>query len=283
MKNWLQKTAWPMVPPVPYSAFHILFAVIGILCAVFLAWKLRRLKNKTYYQVLFLCGAILALSELYKQFFLYYIVSQGRYDWWYFPFQLCSIPMYLCLLLPLFRGNAFGRVLSTFVQDFGLLGGVMALAEPSGLFHSYWTLTLHGLLWHLMLIFISLFITFADRQSPVTPAARSHSHDAHTCDAHTPGSHPENSREPLLLSYLQMLPLFAVFCLIATFINTLTHGAADMFYISPYYPVTQIVFDKISLRLGTGIGIMIYLLSVCLGGFLCHLTLGVLHRKVSST
>ena len=272
MKNWLQKTAWPMVPPVPYSAFHIVFAVIGILCAGFLAWKLRRVKTRTYYQVLFLCGVMLALSELYKQLFLFHMVSQGHYDWWYFPFQLCSIPMYLCLLLPLFRGNAFGRVLSTFIQDFGLLGGVMALAEPSGLFHPYWTLTLHGLLWHVMLIFISLFITFADQRPPIPSAAR----------PHTAGVDSEDIREPYLLSYLQMLPLFAVFCLIATCINTMTRGAADMFYISPYYPVTQVVFDKISLRLGTGIGIMIYLLSVCLGGFLCHLTLGMLRRKLSA-
>ena len=41
MKNWLLKTAWPMVPPVPYSAFHVVFAITGILCAVLLAWSLR--------------------------------------------------------------------------------------------------------------------------------------------------------------------------------------------------------------------------------------------------
>lgn len=253
MKDWLLKTAWPMVPPAPYSAFHILFAAAGIICAILLAWKLRSLKGRDYYLVLVLCGAVLALSELYKQLFLYHIVSRGRYDWWYFPFQLCSLPMYLCLLLPLFRSNAFGRILTTFIRDFGLLGGIMALVEPSGLFHPYWTLTLHGLLWHVMLIFISLFLTFA-----VGGESRGEDHS--------------------LLSYLQMLPLFAVFCIIATLINTLSRGAADMFYISPYYPVTQIVFDKISILYGTGFGILVYLLSVCLGGLVCHMALGFLHN-----
>jgi len=260
MKNWLLKTAWPMVPPVPYSAFHVVFAVTGILCAVLLAWSLRGLNRRSYYRILFLCGLVLALSELYKQLFIYYIVGQGRYDWWYFPFQLCSLPMYLCLLIPLFRGNAFGRILTTFVQDFGFLGGVMALLEPSGLLHPYWTLTLHGLSWHIMLVFISLFITFAQSTDAAT-AASAHS----------------------LTAYLQMLPLFAIFCLIATAINTMTHGAADMFYISPYYPVTQVVFDKISILYGTGAGIFIYLLSICLGGFLCHMGLGFLHTLAQTS
>lgn len=247
--SFLQWTAWPMTPPVPYSAFHIILASAGICMACVLAWKLRGLKGDAFYRVVFLCGVILALSELYKQLFLYYIVGQGHYDWWYFPFQLCSLPIYFCLLIPLLKGNAFGRVLCTFVMDFGLLGGIMALAEPSGLLHPYWTMTLHGLLWHVMLIFTSLFLAFAGHEK----------------------------RD--LLSYLQMLPVFGVTCIIATVINMLTKGASDMFYISPYYPVTQVVFDKISIRYGTGIGIMLYLLSVCLGGLICHMALGLIHKK----
>lgn len=263
MIDLLGSTAWPMTAPQPGSAFHILFTLTGILIVIILAFYFRNRKGTSFYRVIFFCGVILACSEMYKQLFLYYIVNQGHYDWWYFPFQLCSLPMYLCLLIPFFHENAFGQVLVTFVKDFGLLGGVMALLEPSGLFHPYWTLTLHGLLWHLMLIFLSLFLTFADGG---VETGRPMTGDA------------------CLLSYLQMLPLFGVFCLAATAINTWTRGAADMFYISPYYPVTQIVFDKISLRYGIGPGIMIYLLSVCLGGFLCHVALQWivqrLHRRI---
>ncbi|MFR2849398.1 MAG: hypothetical protein ACLTC4_20765, partial [Hungatella hathewayi] len=139
--------------------------------------------------------------------------------------------------------------------------------------------TLHGLSWHIMLVFISLFITFAqstdadaaaDGHASATPAPNRHiSAPPETATAAASSAHS-------LTAYLQMLPLFAIFCLIATAINTMTHGAADMFYISPYYPVTQVVFDKISILYGTGAGIFIYLLSICLGGFLCHMGLGYL-------
>lgn len=51
-------------------------------------------KDKSLW-IMNLCGIILAFGELYKQLFLYVIVNHGKYDWWYFPFQLCSTPMYL--------------------------------------------------------------------------------------------------------------------------------------------------------------------------------------------
>ena len=79
--------------------------------------------------------------ELYKQAFLYVIEFHGHFDWWYFPFQLCSIPMYICLAAPFLHSEKTLRRAATFLQDFGLLGGIMALAVPPGLMHPYWTMT----------------------------------------------------------------------------------------------------------------------------------------------
>ena len=121
--------------------------------------------------------------------FLYYVVNQEKYDWWYFPFQLCSLPMYFCLLLPLVKNRKLQLIILTFMQDFNLLGGIMALAEPSGLLHPYWFLTMHGLLWHILLIFIGLFIGFS-----------------HESDSSFTG-------------YIRTLPLFLLCCGIATLIN----------------------------------------------------------------
>ncbi len=247
----LQKTAWTMEPPKPYSLFHLSFSFIGLFLAVRLSVYLaRRLAVKQLNRLLWVCGFLLAVAEVYKQLFLYYVVYLGDYNWWYFPFQLCSMPMYLCLLLPLLgRYPRAHQTVCTFLQDFCLLGGIMSLAEPSGLLHPYWTLTLHGLWWHVMLVFIGLLICF----SGLSGQTRS--------------------------DYLRTLPLLACFCAAATCINVATHGEADMFYISPYYPVSQAVFHQISLVLGTAAGILVYLLSLCAGGFLCHLLANAIARR----
>jgi len=249
LQFFLQKTAWPMTPPAPWSAFHILFSISGLaiagLVALFLGGSCQKAgpgKSRTIPRpclILWICGIILAASEIYKQLFILQVVNHGKYDWWYFPFQLCSTPMYLCLIFPLFPSGTLQKTIATYLKAFGFLGGIMALAEPSGLMHPYWTLTLHGLMWHILLVFIAFFCTASGLAG------------TSTCD------------------FLHTIPLFFIFCFIATFINIFTGGKADMFYISPYYPITQVVFHQISLVLGILPGIVIYLLSICGGAFLC--------------
>ncbi len=271
MKEWitslLQATAWPIKTPRPYGPFHLLLTLAGVTAAVCLACRLsKRLPGakdaaQRRTRPLLFCGLLLAVSEVYKQGFLYLIVNDGHYDWWYFPFQLCSVPMYLCLLLPLAdRLERAGRpylrglsqILCTFLQDYALLGGVMALAEPSGLMHPYLTLTLHGFFWHFILIFLGLYCAMS-------------------------GAAGTEWRW-----FFRTIPLFLLCCLIATAVNVAAHpyGNADMFYISPYYPNGQVVFHQISLTIGTLAGNILYLLSVLLGAALCHrLTRGLSFRN----
>ena len=234
MKEFIIKTAWMMVPPQPYSAFHICITAAGFLIAVLAAYVLSRKMERTFF----------------IRLFLYYVVNQEKYDWWYFPFQLCSLPMYFCLLLPLVKNRKLQLIILTFMQDFNLLGGIMALAEPSGLLHPYWFLTMHGLLWHILLIFIGLFIGFS-----------------HESDSSFTG-------------YVRTLPLFLLCCGIATLINVTARplGQADMFYISPYYPNNQAVFYTISQKIGVLPGNIIYLLSICIGGLLFHMIFARLFR-----
>ena len=88
LESILHMTAWPMTPPAPYSAFHILLTIFGTGLAVLLARILSKKGPREYAslshnrtqtktapesylrRVLFFCGVILALMELYKQAFL---------------------------------------------------------------------------------------------------------------------------------------------------------------------------------------------------------------------
>ena len=99
----------------------------------------------------------------------------------------------------------------------------MALAEPSGLMHPYLVLTLHGFIWHFILIFIGLYCAFTGK------GGRS------------------------LSDFGDTLPLLCGCAAVATLINVASHpyGNADMFYISPYYPNGQVVFHEIALTIGT--------------------------------
>lgn len=208
------------------------------------------LSDHTFSMILLGFGLFLGSCELYKQFFLYFIINHGSYDWWFFPFQLCSIPMYLCLLLPLLPAGSGKTRVYTFMQDFSIMGGIAALIIPEGFSHIHWTLTLHGYLWHISLIIISLLIWFCGRA------------------------------DTSLKGYFNMLPLFFLCCAAATLINVTApgHGRANMFYISPLTETTQPFFCDLAVKIGIIPSNLLYLITVCIGAALVHYVFYRCHR-----
>lgn len=102
----------------------------------------------------------MAGSEVLKQVFRFLIVDQGVYNWWYFPFQLCSMPIYLCLLLPRLKKGR--RTVVTFLADFALLGGIAVYLDPSDMLSPSLFLTLFSFLWHDLLIIIGILCGTSD-------------------------------------------------------------------------------------------------------------------------
>ena len=257
LTSLLRLTAWSMTPPVPYSAFHILLTLSGSAAAVYLArtfsQKARAAAEPDTYirRILFTCGVILAVMEVYKQAFLYIIEFNGHFDWWYFPFQLCSIPMYICLAASFLRSETLFRRAATFLQDFALLGGIMALAVPPGLMHPYWTMTLHGFFWHFILLFLGLFCCMTDAAGRET------------------------------WNFTEILPFFLFCCLTAALINIAAgpDADADMFYISPFHPSSQPVFHQIAEALGIIPGNLLYICTVAFGGFLVHVFISKIYLR----
>ncbi len=207
-------------------------------------------KHSIKYKNFFLyCGLVMLFSEIWKQYCLTFLVSNGTYIWWYFPFQLCSIPMYICLLLPWDACSKIRSILLTFLMDFGLLGGVFTFFDTSGMHYSYQPLTIHSFAWHILLIMIGIYTGFAGKS-----------------DYSWKG-------------FGKCTCLFLSCCLIATLFNLAFHpyGKINMFYISPYYPMGQVVFRDIAGILGNNVGIALYILSIIVGAGLLHLFWRLVH------
>lgn len=140
----------------PYSLPHILLSLAIIASAFLFSCLFRRLAVRPV-RLCLIFGILLALAELVKQLVLTKYL--GYYSWMDFPFQLCSIPMYLCLLYPFYKKGR--KCFEGFLSTFGLLGGIAALAEPSSSLTEVPFLTWHALLWHGILLFLGFY--FAPR------------------------------------------------------------------------------------------------------------------------
>ena len=188
------------------------------------------------------CGIVMSVSEIWKQLTLTYIVHNGTYYWWCFPFQLCSIPMFVCLVLPFIHHTGTYHMLLAFLMDYALLSGIFTFLDTSGLHYSYTPLTIHSYLWHLLLITIGI-------TAGITGKGR--------C---------------LGIDFLHSTYFYIGACVVATFINIAVHpyGKIDMFYISPYYEMPQMIFHDISVSLGNIPAIFIYIAAIIAGAFLFH-------------
>jgi len=212
-----------------------------------------RVKYKTD-KVIFITGVVLFALEIWKQLTIWLVEYGGNYDVWYFPFQLCSMPMYLTIIYGCISGtdarsDLMRRSILTFIQDYGLLGGVMALVVHEGLIHKgFLLLTLHGFLWHAVMIMLSLYIFY--KKLSYRGSA----------------------------SFIRTLPVFVISAGVAELINVALHkyGDCDMFYISPYHNNVQVVFHDIDGIIGRPAGILLYLVCVALGAYIVHKILDVI-------
>lgn len=208
----------------------------------------------------FVCGIIMLISEIWKQLVLTFIIGVGSYNWWYFPFQLCSIPMYVLLAYPwLHRKNARLTLLA-FLMCYCLLSGIAVFADTSGLHYPLPALTVHSYLWHIFLILLGITagITYirqllSDKKKALFSRALS-------------AAFP-------LRPFIYCSCLYLACCLIAELLNLSLDefGTINMFYINPDYRMQQVVFRDLLPILGNAGAILLYIASTVLGAFLIFL------------
>ena len=155
-------------------------------------------------------------------------------------------------LAPFLKNARWRHGMYAFMTTFNLLGGFMAFAEPSGIVHEYWTLTLHAFLWHMTLVFLGLYLIASGR------------------GANT------------LRDYRDGVLTFLALCVIAFVINvTVNYGLGEhinMFFVGPQNS-SLAVFKDIAERFGWYVSTLLYIPAVCLGAFIFFLPVWLFRRK----
>lgn len=232
MKAFLQWTAWTMDKPAAYGPFHLVFTAVLLAVTVWAAWRLRNTSEKANRIVLGCVGGFLLLTEVYKILFHIYV---DPYDWGFwgcFPFQLCSVPMYLSLWCAVCRNQKVNSWLYECMFAVNMFGGLMAFIEPSGIQHGYVTLTAHAYIWHMLLIFLGLYLYCSKRACM-----------------------DRSGYKKAAVSYL-------VSCAAAQGLNLLFAGKINCFYISPYVISPLAVFKNIYAACGWLVNMVLLILAL---------------------
>lgn len=126
-----------MKTPTTFGWYHFLcLALIVGLCIV-IAIYCRNLSNKQYDKILLATTITLWAFEIYKQlnFSYNWKTNSWDYQWYAFPFQFCSTPMYVMPVALIFRKKKLVRdACRAYLGTYALFAGLAVMAYPGDVF-----------------------------------------------------------------------------------------------------------------------------------------------------
>lgn len=203
----------PMETPVPYGGFHLLCFGITIMLSVLLALRGKRLGEKTVVNTVLVVAVITILLEIYKQINFTYGDGSGEpfYQWYAFPWQFCSTPMYVGLLAGIVRKGKFHDALCAYLASFALFAGLAVMVYPTTVFVPTIGINIQTMICHGGMVVVGVLLLASGHVKPE------------------------------LRTLVKAVPVFTVMVLMAAGMNEIAHRTGllethtfNMFFISPY-------------------------------------------------
>ncbi len=173
LEHLLDSTPRFSVRPASFGLFH-LGSVAFILCICVLLVIFRRKLPGGEGNLrcgLMIFGIGLLLLEIGKQITYSYDPSQGwAYNWDRFPFQFCSVPIYVSLVAMCLPAGRARQALLAFLATYSPVAGCAVLFYPAAdVFHEIVFLNIHTMLWHGAMLIFGLYLWLIEA---VTPSVR---------------------------------------------------------------------------------------------------------------
>lgn len=227
-----------MQRPTIYGWFHILCIVCVIGVTIFLVLKKYDVKK-----TLLVLSTIMLLFEVYKQLSFSFNDGKWEYQWYAFPFQFCSVPMYIAFIASFVKNSKIEKCLYGFLATYGLVAGIGVMAYPVTVFIEEILINIQTMVHHGFMVVIGLVLLI---------------------NGH------------VKLNYQTIINGFWVFLIavcIAVSVNTVTYlidfeGGLELFFISPFHASSLPVFSTIYPLMPYPIFLVLYLLVFTIGGFI---------------
>ena len=121
------------VPPA-WGAFHLIFLAILVPVAVFLCIALKKASDSGLRRAFLILWIILLVGEVYREFILGASVENGvikySFQWYLFPFQICSAPLYALPLIIFLPDGKVRDAVCAYMMTFSFFGGAAVMFLP---------------------------------------------------------------------------------------------------------------------------------------------------------
>ena len=250
-----------MERPKCYGWFHLMWFVLSVLLILFLTLRREKDHERTLKAVLLVYGVGALVLEAIKQIiwsFEFDPVTQigtWDYQWYAFPFQLCTTPIIASLLSAFLRKGALREWLLSFMAFVTILGSVATAFYPESCFVRTVLVDIHTMYLHFGSLVVSVYLLISGE---VKLRFRS-----------------------LLRGY----GVFLISALMAELLNVSVYQSGvlqgetfNMFYISPFFISSLPVFDTIQGKVPFPLFLILYLVAIFLGAFIIYLIARLIGR-----
>ena len=239
-----------MTEPKAFGWFHILWIIITIL-AILVLYKLRNKYNEKQLKlVLGIYGFVALVLEILKQIIWSFNYENGivtwDYQWYAFPFQLCTTPIFVSIICVFLKKNKIRDALLSYLAFTTILGGLMTILIPDNCLVETILVNIHTMWLHCGSFVISIYLIF-------------------------------NEVKLNIKSLKSSFVTFIIFILIAQVLNIIIYNIGilngevfNMFYISPYFISELPIFNTIQQSVPFILYLLIYIIVICLGSTIVY-------------
>ena len=242
-----------METPNTFGWFHSLWIILTIGGVVFLYKRKDNYGEKQLKKVLFVYGITAFILELLKQItwsFNYDSVTNiitWDYEWYAFPFQLCTTPIFITLICTFMKDSKIRKSLLSYMAFITILGSIATIIIPDSCFVSDILINMHTMWLHCGSLVVSVYLLMTGEVK----------------------LNIKNLANAILV--------FFMFVGMAELLNILVYNSGilkgetfNMFYISPYFISTLPIFDIIQENVPYLLYLITYLCIIICGSYIVY-------------
>ena len=153
-----------MNTPTRFGWFHCLWLFLIIVSALIIIKRKNKYSEKELKIVLGVYSIIALILEILKQLiwsFNYDPVTNlitWDYQWYSFPFQLCTTPIFVCLICLFLKNNNIRKSLLSYISYVTILGSIATIIMPDSCFVKDILVNIHTMWLHFGSFVVSIYL-----------------------------------------------------------------------------------------------------------------------------
>lgn len=238
-----------MEEPELFGWFHIAFLLLSFVAAAILCLLHKNASQRRVRNTVFGVAVAVALLEVYKQINYSFSYSDGnvifQYQWYAFPWQFCSMPMYVGFLAGIFRKGRIHDSLCAFLATYAVFAGLCVMFYPATVFVETIGINIQTMICHGSMITVGIYLLYS---------------------GYVKLEHK---------TILKALPVFVISILCAALLNEIAFRSGllenhefNMFFISPYCEPSLPVYAQVQEAVAYPWCLLIYVLAFTLAAYL---------------